>query len=221
MTRHCWTRIGCLNEIPRAGARVVRRAGQPNVAVFRTAIDRLFALLDRCPHRGAPLSRASCAASASHVRSITRPSSSNRARRSRRIKAASKPTAVKVDEGVVYVDLCEHAGAVVDSREAEETMRGSRVLVYSAITRARALHSCAMQSTAPRARPECSRRRALSLACRCAKRLVLCAFSHSAQARGEPPSIHCTSVVHANKVAWALLKPLANRSAGHLNSCER
>jgi nitrite reductase (NADH) small subunit len=52
-----WTRICTLEEIPRLGARVIRRADGPNVAVFRTATDKVFALADRCPHRGGPLSQ--------------------------------------------------------------------------------------------------------------------------------------------------------------------
>lgn len=51
-----WIEIGVLDDIPRLGARVVRRAGT-NVAVFRTADDQIFALEDRCPHRGGPLSQ--------------------------------------------------------------------------------------------------------------------------------------------------------------------
>jgi nitrite reductase (NADH) small subunit len=39
------------------GARRVRRAAGADVAVFRTADDRVFALLDRCPHKGGPLSQ--------------------------------------------------------------------------------------------------------------------------------------------------------------------
>lgn len=47
--------IAALDDIPRQGARVVRtEAGC--VAVFRTADDRVFALEDRCPHKGGPLS---------------------------------------------------------------------------------------------------------------------------------------------------------------------
>jgi nitrite reductase (NADH) small subunit len=34
----------------------VRRAEGRPVAVFRTADDEVFALVDRCPHRGGPLS---------------------------------------------------------------------------------------------------------------------------------------------------------------------
>ncbi|RWR27287.1 nitrite reductase small subunit NirD [Sinirhodobacter populi] len=47
--------IGALEDIPRQGARVVKTA-QGCVAVFRTADDRVFAVSDRCPHRGGPLS---------------------------------------------------------------------------------------------------------------------------------------------------------------------
>jgi nitrite reductase (NADH) small subunit len=51
-----WLEIGSLDDIPRLGARVVRRAGV-DIAVFRTEDDRVFALEDRCPHRGGPLSQ--------------------------------------------------------------------------------------------------------------------------------------------------------------------
>lgn len=47
--------IGSLDDIPAQGARLVKTA-QGCVAVFRTADDRVFALDDRCPHKGGPLS---------------------------------------------------------------------------------------------------------------------------------------------------------------------
>ncbi|MCX7889718.1 MAG: nitrite reductase small subunit NirD [Rhodobacteraceae bacterium] len=50
-----WVDIGALEDIPRRGARVLRTP-QGCVAVFRTEDDRVFALDDRCPHRGGPLS---------------------------------------------------------------------------------------------------------------------------------------------------------------------
>jgi nitrite reductase (NADH) small subunit len=50
-----WIEIGGLADIPRRGARRVRGIGVP-VAVFRTADDRVFALVDRCPHKAGPLS---------------------------------------------------------------------------------------------------------------------------------------------------------------------
>ena len=51
--------ICALGEIPVLGARVIERPGHPdgNVALFRTADDRVFAVLDRCPHKGGPLSQ--------------------------------------------------------------------------------------------------------------------------------------------------------------------
>lgn len=47
--------IGALDDIPRQGARVVKTSAGC-IAVFRTADDQVFALDDRCPHKGGPLS---------------------------------------------------------------------------------------------------------------------------------------------------------------------
>jgi len=52
-----WTAICRVEDIPRLGSRRVARPGRTVVAVFRTADDRIFALLDRCPHKGGPLSQ--------------------------------------------------------------------------------------------------------------------------------------------------------------------
>lgn len=51
-----WIEIGRLGDIPRQGSRVVRTA-EGDIAVFRTAGDEVFALQDRCPHKGGPLSQ--------------------------------------------------------------------------------------------------------------------------------------------------------------------
>ena len=51
-----WIEIGTLNDIPVLGSRVVRTASG-DIAVFRTADDEVFALDDRCPHKGGPLSQ--------------------------------------------------------------------------------------------------------------------------------------------------------------------
>lgn len=51
-----WHRVGRLGDIPRRGARVVQTT-EGDVAVFRTSEDEVFALDDRCPHRGGPLSQ--------------------------------------------------------------------------------------------------------------------------------------------------------------------
>jgi nitrite reductase (NADH) small subunit len=50
-----WFDIGALEQIPRRGARLVKTPRR-DVAVFRTAGDEVFALENRCPHRGGPLS---------------------------------------------------------------------------------------------------------------------------------------------------------------------
>src|SRR5690606_4640449 len=39
------------------GARVLERDGADAIALFRPATDRVFALTDRCPHKGGPLSQ--------------------------------------------------------------------------------------------------------------------------------------------------------------------
>jgi nitrite reductase (NADH) small subunit len=51
--------VCALDDIPRLGARVLRRPPEEggDIAVFRTADDRVFALADRCPHKGGPLSQ--------------------------------------------------------------------------------------------------------------------------------------------------------------------
>ncbi|OOY24957.1 tRNA-(guanine-N1)-methyltransferase [Thioclava sediminum] len=50
-----WIDIGALEDIPVQGARVIKTK-MGCVAVFRTADDAVFALSDRCPHKGGPLS---------------------------------------------------------------------------------------------------------------------------------------------------------------------
>lgn len=55
MTRN-WIAVGNLSDIPRRGARCVTR-GDLKIAIFRTADDNVFALEDRCPHKGGPLSQ--------------------------------------------------------------------------------------------------------------------------------------------------------------------
>jgi nitrite reductase (NADH) small subunit len=50
-----WIPIGRLEDIPPLGARTVNTE-EGDIAVFRTQDDQLFALFDRCPHKGGPLS---------------------------------------------------------------------------------------------------------------------------------------------------------------------
>ncbi len=52
-----WKAICQIDDIPAQGARVVKRAGADDIAVFRTVDNQIFALVDKCPHKGGPLSQ--------------------------------------------------------------------------------------------------------------------------------------------------------------------
>ena len=52
-----WKKICLVDEIPVLGSRRVSRDKGIDVAVFRNDADGVFALLDRCPHKGGPLSQ--------------------------------------------------------------------------------------------------------------------------------------------------------------------
>ena len=51
-----WVKIGKLSDIPKRGARCVTTP-MGRIAVFRTSADEVFAIEDRCPHKGGPLSQ--------------------------------------------------------------------------------------------------------------------------------------------------------------------
>ena len=52
-----WKVICRVDDIPVLGSRRVARDSGLDVAVFRNDRDEVFALLDRCPHKGGPLSQ--------------------------------------------------------------------------------------------------------------------------------------------------------------------
>lgn len=52
-----WVRVAAVADIPLLGARVVETASGKPVALFRTAALKVHAVLDRCPHKGGPLSQ--------------------------------------------------------------------------------------------------------------------------------------------------------------------
>jgi nitrite reductase (NADH) small subunit len=52
-----WLYVCRVEDIPVLGARRVSRTVGMDVAVFRNDQDQVFALLDRCPHKGGPLSQ--------------------------------------------------------------------------------------------------------------------------------------------------------------------
>ncbi|MCC4614228.1 nitrite reductase small subunit NirD [Xanthomonas arboricola] len=57
MPHDAWVRVCALQDLPTLGARVLEVEGLPPIAIFRTASDQVFALRDRCPHKGGPLSQ--------------------------------------------------------------------------------------------------------------------------------------------------------------------
>ncbi len=52
-----WKVICRVDDIPVLGSRRVAREHGMDVAVFRNDRDQVFAVLDRCPHKGGPLSQ--------------------------------------------------------------------------------------------------------------------------------------------------------------------
>ncbi|MEQ1697304.1 MAG: nitrite reductase small subunit NirD [Hyphomicrobiaceae bacterium] len=58
MTKHetRWIDVGSVDDVPMLGARVIKTPSGC-VAVFRTGPDEVFAIDDRCPHKGGPLSQ--------------------------------------------------------------------------------------------------------------------------------------------------------------------
>ena len=52
-----WKKVCLVTDIPVLGSRRVSRPQGMDVALFRNDRDDVFALLDRCPHKGGPLSQ--------------------------------------------------------------------------------------------------------------------------------------------------------------------
>ena len=51
-----WIEVGQRKDIPKLGARVVKTT-HGDIAVFCNSQDEIFALRDKCPHKGGPLSQ--------------------------------------------------------------------------------------------------------------------------------------------------------------------
>ena len=105
-----FVKVAALADIPRLGSLVVRK-GQLNIALFRTEDDAVFALQDKCPHKGGPLSQGIV-----HGCKVTCPLHST-------IIDLATGTAIapdegqvrtlpaKVEDGLVWLDVTEPAGA--------------------------------------------------------------------------------------------------------------
>jgi nitrite reductase (NADH) small subunit len=51
-----WIEVGRVGDVPLRGSRVIATE-QGDIAVFKAADGRIFALWDKCPHKGGPLSQ--------------------------------------------------------------------------------------------------------------------------------------------------------------------
>lgn len=109
-----WTPICRTDDIPELGARRVARERGLDVAVFRAGSGQIFALLDRCPHKGGPLSQGlvfgESVACPLHNWTIQLPDG----RAATPDEGCTPRFAVRVEEGVVYLDADELAHHAVD-----------------------------------------------------------------------------------------------------------
>lgn len=109
-----WKDICGVADIPVLGSRRVARAKGLDIAVFRTVDDKVFALLDRCPHKGGPLSQGivhgESVACPLHNWNIALGNGCARAPD----EGCTPQFAVQVREGRVYLDADEIASHATD-----------------------------------------------------------------------------------------------------------
>ncbi|SFP30940.1 nitrite reductase (NADH) small subunit [Variovorax sp. OK605] len=109
-----WKVICRIDDIPVLGARRVARPAGVDVAVFRNAGDQVFALLDRCPHKGGPLSQGivfgTSVACPLHNWAIGLDDGCARSPD----EGCTPRFAVKVEDGVVHLDAAELATHAID-----------------------------------------------------------------------------------------------------------
>lgn len=99
-----WSKVCLLDEITPLGSRVVAST-HGDIAIFRTAHDTVFALHDKCPHKGGPLSQGIV-----HGETVTCPLHGWKLglKDGQAIapdKGCTKPFAVKLDGGIVWLKL--------------------------------------------------------------------------------------------------------------------
>lgn len=109
-----WKAICRVDDIPVLGSRRVARPQGMAVAVFRNDQDQVFALLDRCPHKGGPLSQGivfgTSVACPLHNWTIGLDTGCARAPD----EGSTPRFAVKVEDGVVHLDGQELASLALD-----------------------------------------------------------------------------------------------------------
>ena len=113
-----WKSICKIEDIPVLGARRIERTRGGAVAVFRNAEDKVFALLDSCPHKGGPLSQGivfgESVACPLHNWTIGLADGCARAPD----EGCTPRFSVKVDGGVVHVDVDELNSIALDEVQA-------------------------------------------------------------------------------------------------------
>lgn len=109
-----WKPICRVEDIPPVGARRVARAHGLDVALFRTSQDAVFALLDRCPHKGGVLSQGLVFGQhvACPLHNWTINLESGQAREPD--EGCTPRFSVRVEAGMVYLDAAEMATHAVD-----------------------------------------------------------------------------------------------------------
>ena len=109
-----WIPIARVDDIPVLGSRCVQREQGLDVAVFRNDQNEVFALLDRCPHKGGPLSQGivfgTQVACPLHNWTIGLDSGCAQAPD----EGCAPRFAVKVENGVVHLDAHEIASLATD-----------------------------------------------------------------------------------------------------------
>lgn len=148
-----WLDVCALEDIEPAGARVLRRAAGGDIAIFRTASDGVFALLDRCPHKGGRCRRASCSRTASPARCTTGRSGSPMARRSilpRSVSPGASPNTGRIPSRSTSRGSCSRRTTTFST----SWPRGSSAPTTSTATRA-----CACRARSPATRRASARMR--------------------------------------------------------------
>ena len=109
-----WKLICRVDDIPVLGSRRVTRPQGLDVAVFRNDAGAVFALLDRCPHKGGPLSQGIVFGThvACPLHNWTIGLCDGQA--SAPDEGCTPKFAVKVEDGAVYLDAGELATVATD-----------------------------------------------------------------------------------------------------------
>ena len=113
-----WKSICKVEDIPVLGARRIERTQGSAVAIFRNAEDKVFALLDRCPHKGGPLSQGivfgESVACPLHNWTIGLADGCARAPD----QGCTQRFSVRIDNGDVHLDLDELNSIALDEAQA-------------------------------------------------------------------------------------------------------